>query len=435
MLRTVFPWIATALLILLSPQGCTPTPTDELFPAERSKIATQASATPETTNPGETVTLTATATADVDAGAITYAWLQTAGPGVSMSNGTQATASFVAPSLPTDQTLQFTVTTTNERGDVGRASVGILALADPDYGVDQSSSKVVARAGPDREAGAGGVVTLDGTNSRGTALSYEWQQVGGVSVELDDADEALATFVAPDYEAGGTNRLEFELQVRDTRGRSDTDRVVITVVEDADSAEAYPRVRFTTSMGTFVVELDRVNAPITVENFLEYAQDGFYDGTIFHRVIADFMIQGGGYLPGLVEKETRDPITNESDNGLSNERGTIAMARMSDADSATSQFYINVVDNTHLDGQEGQAGYTVFGEVVEGIDVVDAIAEVETESRDSFNDVPVQDVVIISAERIASVKDEESGGTTTVTDRPAGSGTSLADSLSPNTRE
>jgi len=417
MLRTVLGSIAIALLVGLLVQGCTTGPAEDLIPGQRNKIDTQASATPQTTSPGEAVTLTATASADVDGGTITYAWLQTSGPGVSVNNAAQPTASFVAPSLPSDEVLQFTVTTTNERGDVGRATVSVLTLADPNYGQEEGGSRrVVARAGPDREAGAGSVVTLDGSGSRGTGLSYEWTQTAGETVELENASRAVATFVAPDYVVGGDNRLEFELTVRDSRGRSDTDSVVIRVVEASGGSEAYPRVRFTTTMGTFVVELNRQKAPKTVDNFLDYVEDDFYDGTIFHRVIADFMIQGGGYLPGLVEKETRDPIDNESDNGLSNLRGTIAMARRSDPDSATSQFYINVVNNKHLDATGGANGYTVFGEVVEGMDVVDAISEVQTESRDNFNNVPVNDVVIISAVRIAAVKQDQPGDSTTITD-------------------
>lgn len=151
-----------------------------------------------------------------------------------------------------------------------------------------------------------------------------------------------------------------------------------------------------TSKGTIKAELFADKAPITVKNFLQYADDKHYDGTIFHRVIADFMIQGGGLEPGLKPKQTRAPIKNEAGNGLSNKRGTLAMARTGEPDSATSQFYINVVDNPFLDraNADDMVGYCVFGQVIEGLDVVDAIKGVATKKS-----VPVQDVVIKSVRR------------------------------------
>lgn len=157
-----------------------------------------------------------------------------------------------------------------------------------------------------------------------------------------------------------------------------------------------------TSLGTIKIELFEAQAPITVKNFLQYVDDKFYDGTIFHRVIDNFMVQGGGYEPGMKEKKTRPPIKNESANGLSNERGTIAMARTSDPDSATAQFYINVVDNKFLDKSNARdgVGYCVFGRVIEGMDVVDKIRKVETRTFGSFQNVPVRDVIIKSARRV-----------------------------------
>ena len=155
-----------------------------------------------------------------------------------------------------------------------------------------------------------------------------------------------------------------------------------------------PGARVQTSLGDFVIELDPENAPITVSNFLQYADDGFYDGTIFHRVLPEFVVQGGGLTPDLAQKETRPPIANEASNGLSNVRGTVAMARTDDPDSATAQFFVNVIDNLDLDADEDTAGYAVFGRVVEGMDVVDSIAAQPTEERDGFTDVPVEDVVI-----------------------------------------
>ena len=151
-----------------------------------------------------------------------------------------------------------------------------------------------------------------------------------------------------------------------------------------------------TSQGTIKAELDGDKAPITVANFLSYVDDKFYDGTVFHRVIPDFMIQGGGFEPGMKQKKTKAAIKNESPNGLSNKRGTIAMARLPDPDSATAQFFINVEDNARgLDSQR----YCVFGKVVDGLDVVDKIKAVETGTRGIHRDVPVKDVVIESIRR------------------------------------
>ena len=153
-----------------------------------------------------------------------------------------------------------------------------------------------------------------------------------------------------------------------------------------------------TTMGTIEVELDREHAPATVENFVRYVNEGFYDGTVFHRVIESFMIQGGGFTPGGEQKETRSPIPLESQNGLSNTRGAIAMARTYVPDSATSQFYINVVDNGGmLDYAPGNPGYAVFGKVVSGMEVVDAIKSVPTGTRGQNADWPVEDIVITRA--------------------------------------
>ena len=159
-----------------------------------------------------------------------------------------------------------------------------------------------------------------------------------------------------------------------------------------------PRVVMETSAGKIVIELYADKSPATVKNFLQYVEDKHYDGTIFHRVIADFMIQGGGFEPGMKEKKTRDPVKNEAGNGVKNERGTIAMARVKDPDSATAQFYINTVDNERLDRAKARDkfGYTVFGKVVEGLDVVDEIRRVETGVKEDFQNVPTKDVLIKS---------------------------------------
>jgi cyclophilin family peptidyl-prolyl cis-trans isomerase len=160
-------------------------------------------------------------------------------------------------------------------------------------------------------------------------------------------------------------------------------------------------VKLETSMGNIVIELNEQAAPVTVRNFLGYVEAGFYDGTIFHRVIPGFMIQGGGFTPQMMQKKTLDPIINEAKNGLSNKRGTISMARSNNPNSATAQFFINHRDNDFLDYVDNnQPGYAVFGKVIEGMDVVDAIALVETTTRNGMEDVPVKPVVIISAKII-----------------------------------
>lgn len=163
-------------------------------------------------------------------------------------------------------------------------------------------------------------------------------------------------------------------------------------------ASPYPVVRLETSMGNIELKLERDKAPITVDNFLRYVKEGFYDGTIFHRVVPDFVIQGGGFTPDFKEKKTHKPIVNESGNGLPNWRGTIAMARQKDPHSATSQFYINLKDNDSLDPQMSRWGYCVFGDVTKGMDVVDKIAAVPTGKAGPLDaDVPVKPVIITHA--------------------------------------
>jgi peptidyl-prolyl cis-trans isomerase B (cyclophilin B) len=159
-------------------------------------------------------------------------------------------------------------------------------------------------------------------------------------------------------------------------------------------------VEMQTNKGTIVLELYPDKAPATVANFLQYVRDGFYNGTIFHRVIPGFMIQGGGFEPGMTQKPTRDPIKNEADNGLKNDVGTIAMARTPNPDSATAQFFINAKDNDFLNYSSPTPqgwGYCVFGKVIEGMDVVRAIESVPTTTRAGHQDVPTEDVVIESA--------------------------------------
>ncbi|MEO0422360.1 MAG: peptidylprolyl isomerase [Pseudomonadota bacterium] len=158
---------------------------------------------------------------------------------------------------------------------------------------------------------------------------------------------------------------------------------------------AIPRVKVETTHGDFVLQLDGRRAPLTVANFMKYVEDGFYEGTVFHRVIPGFMAQGGGFDTELKQKETRDPVPNESGNGLSNVRATIAMARTNDPHSGTAQFYINLVDNPALNPNARRWGYTVFGQVIEGMETLDIIAEVPTGPRGPMpRDVPQSNIII-----------------------------------------
>ena len=163
---------------------------------------------------------------------------------------------------------------------------------------------------------------------------------------------------------------------------------------------ATPRVVLETSMGTIELELFPAKAPVTVANFLKYVDNGYYDGVVFHRVIADFMIQAGGYDADLKPRLPNAPIVNESNNGLHNVIGTVAMARLNAPDSATAQFFINVTDNPDLDFRIGRPGYAVFGRVSGGMNVVAAIAGVETRAAADLEDVPIEPVVILSARRV-----------------------------------
>lgn len=160
------------------------------------------------------------------------------------------------------------------------------------------------------------------------------------------------------------------------------------------------RVLLHTNVGDITLALNEKAAPKTVANFLQYVNEGFYNNTLFHRVIPDFMIQGGGFEKGMVEKTTRAPISNESINGLPNSKGTIAMARTSDPDSATAQFFINLVDNPNLNASQSNPGYAVFGKVVQGMDIVEKIAATPTGEHGMFQDVPAQDIVILNAKRL-----------------------------------
>jgi peptidyl-prolyl cis-trans isomerase A (cyclophilin A) len=170
-----------------------------------------------------------------------------------------------------------------------------------------------------------------------------------------------------------------------------------TLSTSALAASQDTHVLLTTSAGKIELALDNQKAPVSVKNFVEYVNNGFYNDTIFHRVIPGFMVQGGGFKKDLTQKPTQAPIKNEADNGLRNLRGTVAMARTADKDSATSQFFINVADNAFLDHGQRDFGYAVFGRVIKGMDVADKIAQVPTKNIGPYQNVPVKPVVILSA--------------------------------------
>lgn len=159
-------------------------------------------------------------------------------------------------------------------------------------------------------------------------------------------------------------------------------------------------IRFETTLGDFTIELFEEKAPLSVANFRKYVEDGFFDGTIFHRIVPGFVIQGGGFTEDMSQKDTRQPVKNEADNGLKNERGTLSMARTNDIHSATSQFFVNLKDNDFLDHSRGNFGYAVFARVTQGMDVVDKIAAVETGRRRGFDDVPVDAVIMKSVRQV-----------------------------------
>lgn len=253
-------------------------------------------------------------------------------------------------------------------------------------------------------------------------VSYFWFQTYGRSVTIDDPTAAEITFSAPSLSQQQTLRFRVDVSAPGLDTVVSEIKVVISPDTtggggsggggggDSGDDEPRPRVEIITNKGRIVVELNRLAAPISVRNFLRYVEEGFYDGTIFHRVIDDFVVQGGGFLPGLERKEPRGPIRNESFNGLRNDRGTIAMARTNDPDSATSQFYFNLVNNNALNFDTNPPGYAVFGTVIEGLSVLDEIGKVETETRDGSQDVPVEDVILERARRISSDSSSGSDG-------------------------
>jgi len=332
---------------------------------------------------GATVTLDGSGSTDNEDPfeALTFSWVQTGGPEVALSGETTANPTFTAPDPPATLTFQLTVTDSGDAPSTDTVSVRV-------------NSPPTADAGADRDVVAGLVARLDASNSSDPdpqdTLTYSWQAPPGIN--LDGATAIRPTFTVP----ANTDTMTFTLTVDDGHGGTGTASVTATAVTQ-------PRVRLDTTMGQVVLDVLLAEAPVTSLNFLQYVEDGFYNGTIFHRVIPDFVAQGGGFLPGLVEQEgVRDPIVNEFSPDRSNVRGTLAMAKLPDnPDSATSEFFFNLADNSgNLDNQNG--GFTVFARVAEGMDVVDAMAAVPTETRNDpqghpFENVPVEDIVLNSA--------------------------------------
>ncbi len=399
MLRLSCLLIATSTLM---PFGCPTAPS-----GEDVGTVTVTVDGPTSAQVGQTVVLTANASSSVAGRTLSYAWFQTAGRGVQILDADRANPTIIMPSLPARETLTFAVTVRDSGGAVGQASISIRVDADVNFQAYDPNSTPngtpiatgpTANAGSDARAVGGTTYTLDGSDSRGSGITYSWRQVLGRTVTLNNPATATPSFVVPQFIEGGDNLLRFELAVTDRNNRTVTDRIDITI-GNPDLSDRL--VRIDTTFGAFTIELYPEQAPVTVENFLKYVDDEFYDGTIFHRVIPGFVVQGGGFQPGLTQKDTRAPIVNEASNGLKNLRGTVAMARTNEPDSATSQWYVNVVDNAFLDRSDTSPGYCVFGRVIDGLDIIDQIATVETGTVSGFEDVPLSDIIVRTARRSA----------------------------------
>jgi cyclophilin family peptidyl-prolyl cis-trans isomerase len=296
-------------------------------------------------------------------------------------------------------------------------------------GGDATAGEFEASAVAPQSASVGDAVQLTARVTDGAgAVTYKWYQTAGREVELIGADSDTLTFYAPSLPLD--QRLAFRVESTNAAGVTSTAEVFVTVRGDPNyspllsvggagggsggggsgggsggdgstGGSDFPRVRLKTNFGDIVLELNALKAPITVKNFLQYVDDGFYDDTAIHRVVKDFVIQGGGYSSSFEQKKTRSGIKNEAGNGLKNLRGTVGMARLQIAGSATSQFYINLTDNPELDRSDQSAGYAIFGKVVEGLSVVDAIGalEISEDVEHHLPSVPTTPVTVLSADR------------------------------------
>ncbi len=328
----------------------------------------------------DTVTLAGSGQGGI--GTLTYRWQQTGGTTVTLDDPNAASTTFTAPDPGANETLTFELVVSDGEGQSSKDTIDVELIA-----------VLTAQAGGDETGTPGLTVSLEGLALAATGeVTYEWVQTAGTTVTLDDANSASPTFVAPLMDDDET--LSFTLTVTDEA--SDSDTATVDVLIDV------PRVRFSTSMGEFTILLRPDVAPIGVENFLRYVDEDFYPGLLMHRIIPDFVVQGGGWHPDLSATSRYSGIQIESDNGLDNVRGSVAYARTSEPDSATSEFFVNLIDNVDLDYVSDQSpGYAVFGRIVEGMDVIDDMAAVETHSEQVpwdpnvvFDDVPVEDILI-----------------------------------------
>ncbi len=318
----------------------------------------------------------------------TYQWTQTDDEReVTLVDANSATATFTTPVVYDRVELEFRLTVTDETGQSAFDRVAVSAF--PGF---------TAVAGDDQATASGRTVTLAGWVFGATGnTTYQWTQLDpneDPNVTLSDANAATTTFTAPDVTDPVT--LTFKLTATDETPETDVDTVDVVVVNTRP-------VRFSTTLGDFVIILRSDKAPKSVENFMKYIDRDFYKQLTMHRIVPDFIVQGGGYYPDLRSKEALFPgIELESDNGLTNIRGSVAYARTSDPNSAASEFYVNLVDNPSLDHSPTFDGYAVFGVVVEGMDVIDQMAKVRTHSvvppdgspDQPFEDVPVEAIVI-----------------------------------------
>ena len=337
---------------------------------------------------GALVTLDGSGSSDANHDVLSYVWTLTDKPVGSSSElaGRTTVKPTFKPDVAGTYTCSLVVADGIATSTPATVTVTVVAL----------NIAPVANAGGNQNvvAGTSTLVTLDGSGSsdtNGDTLTYHWSFVSkptGSIASLSDPTAVNPTFIAYDY---GTYVIS--LVVNDGTVDSTTSSTVTVTASKPDTI-----VSMVTNYGTIKISLNNNLAPISVNNFISYVNSGFYNNTLFHRVIPGFMIQGGGYTAGsFTEKTTNAAIKNEATNGLKNLRGTIAMARTTEVDSATAQFFINVVDNAFLDHTDTNYGYAVFGRVISGLeDVVDAIAQVTTTTSNGLQDVPVTQVVITS---------------------------------------
>lgn len=402
-LRTVWIGLAMVAAMSLSMGGCYFSPpgdsdpnTDPDLPA-RVVLTVMIDGPEGSVSAGEVVTLTASIS-ESTTGTL-FSWVQNAGLGVVISGADTSAAQFTAPSFAEDTSLSFVVTVSADGDAVGQATVTVMVLADPNFGIDPNDpTNPEADAGDDLSEAERVEMSLTAAASTGLGITYGWEQTGGEQVSIDDPNQSEIRFETPEFVSGGENTLQFQLTVTDNQGRKDRDEIVVTVTE-----VELPRVEITTSLGAIVVELEEELAPLHTANFLMYVDNDFYPGTIFHRVVNGpdiFVVQGGGFDEDLEQKDPNDPVDLEADNGLLNVEGSLGAARTSDPNSATSQFYFNGMDNPGFDPENNPPGFTVFGRVIRGLNIVQDILVVPTGDEGGLSNVPETPVTIDAVERV-----------------------------------